>query len=189
MVHTKVDGPAQFVIAAAGKYEVVDETREGTTVHVATYSFARKGGAERVLNNFFAAKKFYEQLFGMAYPFVELTILEIPSWGWGQAPTGMILLTQEAYSTNPSISGRLASMDLNLRFLHEVAHGFWGHVARMDSLEEQWISEAFAEYSSGLALRAMYGGEKGDKAFKRRSTAGRAWRKGPTAAASTSPII
>jgi hypothetical protein len=164
-VRTKIDGPAQFTLVAAGKYELTDETRDGTTVHVATYTFARKDGVKRVLNNFFAAKQFYEQLFGLPYPYKELTILEIPEWGWGQAPPGMILLTQEAYSTSGSAMGRMASSELNLRFLHEVAHGYWGHVARMDSLEEQWITEAFAEYSSGLALKAMYGGEKGDKAF------------------------
>ena len=167
IVKTRVDGPAQFAFAAAGKYEIVSETRDGQTVHVASYTFARKDGAKRLLNNFFAAQKFYEQLFGIPYPFDELTILEIPSWGWGQAPPGLILLTQEAYAGGGSDAmGRLASSELNLRFLHEVAHGWWGHVARMDSSEEQWITESFAEYSSGLAIRAMYGGERGDKAFR-----------------------
>ena len=31
------------------------------------------------------------RLFGLPYPYEELTILEIPEWGWGQAPPGLIL--------------------------------------------------------------------------------------------------
>lgn len=166
-VSTRVDTPAQFAFAAAGKYEMVSDTRAGTTVHVASYSFARKDGAKRLLNNFFAAKEFYEKLFDVPYPFDELTILEIPSWGWGQAPPGLILLTQEAYAGGGSdIMSRIYSGQLNRRFLHEVAHGWWGHVSRMDSAEEQWITESFAEYTSGLAVQAMYGGTKGEKAFE-----------------------
>jgi aminopeptidase N len=49
---------------------------------------------------------------------------------------------------------QLFSQGINERFAHEIAHQYWGHVVKMPSYEEQWITESFAEYSAALFLKA-----------------------------------
>ncbi|MEM8931133.1 MAG: M1 family aminopeptidase [Acidobacteriota bacterium] len=165
-LRTRVDKPSQFPVVAAGNYEIFSDTEDGVTCHVATYSGGKEKGARKLIKNFFAARKYFEELFDVPYPFTEFTIVEVNAWGFGQAPPGLIFITKEALQAHPtSAIGRLASQDLNKRFIHEVAHAWWGHVAKMDSLEEQWVTESFANYTAAMGLRAMYGGRKGKKAF------------------------
>jgi len=62
---------------------------------------------------------------------------------------------------------RIFSNGVNERYVHEIAHAWWGHIVKMDSLEEQWLTESFAEYSAALCLQALKGGKKGKKEFEK----------------------
>lgn len=48
-------------------------------------------------------------------------------------------------------------MGINHRFAHEIAHQYWGHVVKMGSYQEQWITESFAEFSACLVMRQLKG--------------------------------
>ena len=168
VVKTRLDKPMQFPVVAAGKYTVYSETRGGITCRVATYATQNKKGAQRLIQNFFAAAEFYEKIFGVPYPFDGFTVVERNRWGFGQAPPGIIFITQEAFNLNPRIdrASQLFSQGVNERYVHEIAHAWWGHVLKMDSWEEQWLTEGFASYSAALCLEAMHGGgKKGKRAF------------------------
>jgi aminopeptidase N len=47
---------------------------------------------------------------------------------------------------------------------HEVAHQWWGHLVRRRTYRDQWLSEAFAEYSAMMFVEANV--EDGEKLFK-----------------------
>ena len=165
---TRVDKPVQFPVVTAGKYDIFSQSQDGFTVHVATYGGGKKKAAKKIAGNFFAAKKYFEDLFDVPYPFNGSTVVEVNTWGFGQAPPGLIFLTKEAFSASQAFDqARWATDELNSRFIHEVAHAWWGHVAKMDSTEESWVTESFAEYASGLGIQALYGGKKGQKTFDR----------------------
>lgn len=164
-LRTRLDQPTMFPVVAAGKYKLYSDQRAGVTCNVASYVFGKEKEAQRLTQLFFAGADIYGKLFGVPYPFPELDIVEINSWGFGQAPAGVIFITQEAYNPLSSETSRAFSGGVNERILHEVAHGWWGHVIKMDSVEEQWLTESFAEYSAALALRAMAGGKAGDREF------------------------
>lgn len=165
IVRTRLEHPMQFPVLAAGNYRIYSESRDGLTCHVATYATGKEKGAKRLINNFFASAEYYKNLFNIPYPFKEFTIVEINAWGFGQAPPGMIFITKEAFNSHSTSAGRFFSQGLNERYVHEVAHAWWGHVVKMDSLEEQWMTESFASYSAALCLEVMYGGKKGRKTF------------------------
>ncbi|MEM8931218.1 MAG: M1 family aminopeptidase [Acidobacteriota bacterium] len=165
-VTTRLEDPMQFPVLAAGNYTVHSETKDDITVHVATYAGDKKAAAERLMNNFFAAAEFYDHIFDEPYPFDEFTIIERNTWGFGQAPPGVIFITKEAFDTLLDETSRQFSRGINERYVHEVAHAWWGHVVKMDSLEEQWITESFASYASALCLEAMLGGKKGKRKFE-----------------------
>ncbi|MEM7482368.1 MAG: M1 family aminopeptidase [Acidobacteriota bacterium] len=167
-VKTRLDQPMQFPVVVAGKYSEVKDSMNDISGTVAAYAGGKERAAKQLLSNFFASADYYGQLFGVPYPLDEMNVVEINSWGFGQAPPGIIFITREAYNPIGDVVNRFFSQGVNARFVHEVAHTWWGHVIKMDSYEEQWLTESFADYSAALALQAMRGGgKKGQREFDR----------------------
>lgn len=156
VVETEVDKPIQFAIVMAGKYEIEQETREGMTIRVASYAGKNTRAAKQLTNLTFAIIDFYQKFLG-PFPFPEFDILEINSYGFGQAPPGTMFITKEAFNPYIGETNQLYSQGINERFAHEIAHQYWGHVVKMPSSEEQWLTESFAEYSAAIFLREFKG--------------------------------
>jgi hypothetical protein len=160
VVETQIDDPVQFVAILAGKYEYAEETRNGITVRVASYGGKNELAFKRLIGIAFDVINYYPMFLG-PFPFPELNIIEKNAYGYGQAPAATMFITKEVFT--PQKEGTRMVGGINARFAHEIAHQYWGHVVKMPSLEEQWLTEAFAEYSAALVLRAA----KGDAAYDR----------------------
>ncbi|HVG09518.1 MAG TPA: M1 family aminopeptidase [Thermoanaerobaculia bacterium] len=162
---TRQEQPMQFAVVTAGKYKVVEETQDGVTCRSATYAMLKEDAARKILDKFFSGRRFFEQLFGEPYPFRDFAIVEINDLGFGQAPPGIIFLTREFYVEAPADRRvRRFFQDRNARYLHELAHGWWGNVVKMDAVQEIWLSEALADYTSALAVWQLLG-ERGGHDF------------------------
>ncbi len=162
-LRTRFSKPMQRPVVAAGKFHVISDQRGEQKANVAAYAFAKERESRRLLDNFLQAAEFFANLLGEPYPFDELHVLEINTVGFGQAPPGVIFITKEAFNAAGML--RVEGLEdftvgVNHRYLHEIAHGWWGHVIKWGSLEEQWLSESFAEYTAALAMAAAQGGAK-----------------------------
>lgn len=167
-VRTRLDHPSQYLAIAAGRYDVFEDSRGGLTARVASYAGGKERASRQLIQNLFAAAEFYGQLFNRPYPFNEVSVVEVNSWGFGIAPAGVVFITQEAYDPIGDVTSRFFSEGVNERYVHEVAHAWWGHVSRAASDEEAWLNESFSEYSAALCLQAMRGGGKaGDREFQK----------------------
>lgn len=153
VVENRIDKPVQFTVAQAGRYFYQEETQDGLTIRVASYGGKNLHGMKKLLKLSHKMIDFYEPWLG-EFPFTEYNILEINELGWGQAPPATMYITQEAFTPQEN---RGWTMGINHRFAHEIAHQYWGHVVKMGSYEEQWITESFAEFSSCLVMRQMKG--------------------------------
>jgi hypothetical protein len=182
ILETEIDKPVEFAIVLAGKYQMREETREGQTIRVATYAFSNERAMKQLTGLAFDIIKFYERFLG-PFPFPEFDILEINSYGFGQAPPGVLFITKEAFNPLMGEDNRFFSGGVNERFAHEIAHQYWGHVVKMPSEEEQWLTESFAEYSAALFLKAV--GTKGPSLY---DTVLRHWKAGVSDAGSAAPI-
>jgi hypothetical protein len=163
VLETKFDQPLSWVAILAGKYQFEEETRDGVTVRVASFIVKNERAWKQLRNIAFAAIKHYPTFLG-PFPFEEINILEMNDFGYGQAPAGIVFITKEAFTpmlgeANDYVEG------INLRLAHELAHQYWGEVVKMPSYEEQWIDEAFAEYSAALFLAAAGRQKDYDRAF------------------------
>ena len=138
----------------AGKYKTISETRGERTVRVSSYAGNKPRAAKTLAGLVFGFIEFYEQYLG-PYPFSEVNVIEINSLGFGQAPAGVIFITREAFEPRTSQATRLFSEGINARLAHEVAHAWWGHIAALSTLEDQWISEAVSDYFSAVAMSAL----------------------------------
>lgn len=155
LLETRVDKPVQFMVVVAGNYAFQEETKGGVTVRVASYAGSSRNN-RRLLKLTHEMLAFYEPFLG-PFPFDEFNIIEINAWGYGQAPPGFMFITQEAFNPLGGEINKVFSRGINERLAHEIAHQYWGHVVKMPSAEEQWLTESFAEVSAGLLIRALRG--------------------------------
>jgi hypothetical protein len=159
LLEVSMDKPILWFSVAAGKYESSELVKNGRTVRAWSYGGVGKG-AEPLLKTAHGVLEFYSQLLGNA-PFDEVNLVEVPSLGFGQAPAGMIWLTREAFDAIGDELNRLVASKaavggwVNRLVSHEIAHQYWAHQVKMWSMEDQWITESFAEFTSALAMRAM----------------------------------
>jgi len=156
ILETKTDKPVSTPAIAAGKYELREETRNGLTIRVATYAMRNERAGKQLTDLAFGIIDYYQNFLG-PFPFPEFNIIEINTWGFGQAPPNILFITKEAFNPLMGEENQLFSQGVNERFAHEIAHQYWGHVVKMPSFEEQWLEESFAEYSAALFLKALKG--------------------------------
>lgn len=156
--------PLMIPVVLAGKYTVQEETRNGRTVRVASYVAAEPRGVKKLINNAFSLMEFFEPFLG-PYPFPELSIIEINQLGWGQAPPGVIFITKEAFTPLQDEETKFFSEGINARFTHEMAHAWWGHVAKL-TMQDQWLSESLAEYYAAFAMGKLWRESEFKKALK-----------------------
>jgi hypothetical protein len=162
IVENVIDKPVEGTTVQAGKYNTYEEKRGPRTLRVATYALRNDRAAKQLIGLADAVIDYYEYFLG-PFPFNEFNIIQMNEYGYGQAPPGTMYITNEAFQPLLTETDRFFSQGINERFAHEIAHQYWGHVVRMPSPEEQWLTESFAEYSAALALRKL----KGEGAYNR----------------------
>ncbi len=157
VLESRLDKPVGFYTILGADYKLREQTRDGQTVRLAMYG-TESQIADQLINLSFGLIKFYEFLLG-PFPFKEFTIVQDNSFGWGQAPPGLMIITNEAFGVAGNDWDRLFrsyfSKGINQRFAHEIAHQYWGHLAKWATPEEQWLSEAFAQFCSALTLNVV----------------------------------
>ena len=154
VLETRVDKPICFAVILAGRYTIYEEVKGSVTIRVATYALDNPRAVKQLANLTGSIIQYYEEFLG-PFPLPEFNIIEINDIGWGQAPPGTMFITKEAF--NPIMTahtGQGGSRGVNARFAHEIAHQYWGTVVKMPSLEEQWLTESFADYSAALFMKA-----------------------------------
>jgi hypothetical protein len=149
--------PSSLTAVIAGRYQFNELTRDGLTVRVATYAGRNARSQEQLTELAFAMIDHMEKFLG-PFPVTEFNIVQVNDLGWGQAPLGMMLITNEAFDRAlPPEIGHFYTQGVNERFAHEIAHQWWGHALRWPNGEETWLSESFAEYSAGLMIKRSQG--------------------------------
>ena len=180
VLETKVEKPIQFTAVIAGKYSFVEDKHDDITIRVATYAKRNDRATTQLPRLAYKIIKFYEKFLG-PFPFKEFNIIEINALGWGQAPAQTMFITKEAFAPLLQVENRAYSKGINQRFAHEIAHQYWGSVIKMGGDEEQWLTEAFAEFCSALVVKEIEGQRGFDAMLD-------SWRNEASAAADIAPI-
>lgn len=160
------DKPIQIPAILAGKYKTLEREHRGIKIRVSRYVSAEERSMQQIASIISALLDFYEPYLG-AFPFAELNVIEINSYGFGQAPAGIIFITKEAFSPLEDLLARLFSQGINARLAHELAHTWWGHVAKLGEAEDQWLSESTAEYMAAYAMGKLWKKQEFDTSLRR----------------------
>jgi hypothetical protein len=169
------DVSSPFLAIIMGKYQFKRGEAAPDEYPVTVFSFPQysKAAADFITQTQ-GIITFYERLFG-PYPYAELDIAQMGfGFGFGQAPSGFVQLTGEAYMSKTELASRNSGGNVNFRdaFLaHEIAHQWWGHKIGWQTYRDQWVSETLAEYSSALYVRHHLG----DEAFQGQVRGWKGW--------------
>jgi hypothetical protein len=187
VVENVVDKPIAFPIVEGGKYHIIEEKRNDRIIRVASYGMPNDRAAKTLTDLAFGFIDYYEYFLG-PFPWKEFNIIQVNTYGYGQAPDGTMFITNEAFNPikPPADEDFLSaeqvfSQGINERFAHEIAHQYWGSAVKMPNPEEQWLTETFAEYSAALLLKHF----KGDAIYNRMVNT---WRAQAKQAAAVAPI-
>jgi len=99
----------------------------------------------------------YNELFGL-YPYTDLDVVEgyflIDGLPGGMEFSGLVLISSEFYASE----GPYTMLDMPVVVVsHEVAHQWWYAVIGDDQVDDPWLDEAFAVYSSILYFEEKQG--------------------------------
>lgn len=145
-----LSGPTRDFFLAFSPDLWVESTEVGDTV-IRSYALtdhAQGGGAALAASA--EGMELFNRYFG-AYPYRELDVLETPLIGLlGMEYPGVTLLASTIYT-------RDQAWRLDVTTAHEVAHQWWYGVVGNDILQEPWLDEALATWSSGLYVEQIMG--------------------------------
>jgi len=180
VVENSVTQPVQFAVVHAGKYNIYEQTKGDLTIRVASYAGRNDRAGKQLSDLAYSIIDYYQHFLG-PFPWKEFNIIQVNTFGYGQAPPATMFITNEAFNSIMGEANQFFSEGINERFAHEIAHQYWGHVVKMPSFEEQWLTESFAEYSAALVLKKY----QGDPVYNRLV---RKWKSDAKQATSIAPI-
>lgn len=167
-IETRQEAPMGSAMVVAGKYRTVTASNDKAQVNISSYISAKDEAARRIGERILAVQECLGSWLGVDYPFPNLQVVEVKQWGWGQAPPGIIFITQEAFLTRATAKlnwkstrkPKFTSRSIHARLAHEVAHAWFPHVSKVTRLEENWLSESLSDYTSAVCLQRGAASEK-----------------------------
>jgi hypothetical protein len=158
-------GPMRdFNIAASADYLKVSQQVGDILVNSYAVKQDAQGGQD-ALGWAAAALNTYQTAFG-PYPYRELDVVETPTSAGGIEYPGMVVIAASLYrdaQRRANFEGATA---------HEVAHQYWYNVVGDDQLNNPWLDESMAQYSTGVYFGSQYG-EAGERAYETQDFQGR----------------
>jgi hypothetical protein len=134
-----------FALALSRDYEMV-RTQVGDTTVTSYYWPGHEQGGQRALEIAAGAIEVYSDRFG-PYPYAEFDVAEtsftIMGSPGGMEFPGVIFVSSDFYEP-----GSLYAIESDVVVAHEVAHQWWYGVVGNNQVDEPWLDEAFATYSS-----------------------------------------
>lgn len=152
-----VDKPAKMItFSTATRFEEVKVDVGGIPPIYSfgpDYQFQNTARLRNVAADVANSMQYFQSLLDSKIDAPQFYVTSIAS-GHGQAFDGFLHMTEHTFeSEHPGAS--------ELFRAHEVAHTWWGHKVGWTSYRDQWISEAFAEYTAMMFVRdVVKGGEK-----------------------------
>lgn len=143
-----VSGPVRdFNLVMSEAYQLERATVGETTVNSYYLTKDEEAGKE-ALGFARQALETFNRRFG-PYPYVELDLVETPTTAGGIEYPGLIAIGIRHYQAQDQF--------FEFAVAHEVAHQWWYGLVGNDQVDEPWLDEALANYSTLLYYEAAYG--------------------------------
>jgi len=95
---------------------------------------------------------YFEQIFGLAYPFEKYDQVAVVDFNWGAMENaGVVTFREDLLVFRSRVTDKARESRAHV-ILHEMAHMWFGNMVTMYWWDDLWLNESFAEWTSYLAL-------------------------------------
>ena len=178
-----------FALVAGEYTQVAQSSWDTDSTSVPLSIWARKSmavhvDAKEMLDITRAGFEFYEQQFGVAYPFTKYDQIFVPEFNAGAMENiGAVTIT-ESYIFRSAVPQAMVQRRA-ITVLHELAHMWFGNLVTMRWWDDLWLNESFAEFVSHLA--AIHAGYS--EAWTTFNSTEKTWAYRQDQLATTHPVI
>ena len=148
-----------LVALAVGKFAALEADVSASKHHTHLRVIAPAGDEKLgkfALDMAVKALPFYEDYFGIPYPFAKLDMVAIPDFdAGGMENAGAIFYRDTALLLDEKSASVQAQKRVGVVVVHEMAHQWFGDLVTMAWWDDLWLNEAFASLMEGIALEAL----------------------------------
>lgn len=95
--------------------------------------------------------KYFEKVFGLAYPFDKYDQIAVVDYNWGAMENvGAVTFKEELFVYRSKVTQRLYKYRVNT-ILHEMSHMWFGNLVTMQWWDDLWLNESFATWAAFTA--------------------------------------
>ena len=137
--------PTYLYVMVAGNHSVLEDSYGDLPLHYWVYP-GDEADARLSFSPTPGMVGFFEDLYGVDYPWVKYDQIIIPGIGGGAESTSATVISEKTVRS----AAELEVATPNALIAHELAHQWWGNMVGYRDWEHMWLSESFATHAEYL---------------------------------------